>query len=136
MLGDEEKRKQYDQVREMAAVRVRGRAPRRAPAAAGPGRGRRLPGGVRFEDLGDLGDLFGGLFGGGGPRARRASEPQRGADLETEVTLSFDDAMPGTTVPVRITGPAVVPDVSRDRRGAGHEPETCARCAAERARWP
>ena len=66
VLGDEEKRKQYDQVRDMAVVRSRrGRVPRRWRRVRGGG----FPGGVRFEDLGDLGDLFGGLFGGAGATA-------------------------------------------------------------------
>ena len=46
-----------------------------------------------------------------GQAARRASrqggdEPSRGADLETEARVSFEDAMRGTTVPLRIKGPA------------------------------
>ena len=50
-------------------------------------------------------DLLGGMFGG--VRLRPAAQRRRrGADLETEVTLSFDDAMAGVTVPVTLTGPA------------------------------
>src|SRR6188472_719841 len=62
VLGDEEKRKSYDQVREMGASGY--------GAGGFPGGG--FPGGaggnVRYEqvDLGDLEDLFGGMFGGGG----------------------------------------------------------------------
>jgi molecular chaperone DnaJ len=105
VVGDEDKRKQYDQVRDMAASGFGGGFPGGGfPGGGVPGGGR-----VRVEDMsgfdvGDLGDLFGGLFGGG--RARARARPTRGADLETEVTLSFDDAMAGATVPVRVTGPA------------------------------
>ena len=64
VLGDAERRKEYDEVRTMG------------PAAGGSGG---FPGGFgggggtyRVEDMGDLGDLFGGLFGrgrrGGGAR--------------------------------------------------------------------
>jgi molecular chaperone DnaJ len=61
VLGDEEKRKSYDQVREMGASGY--------GAGGFPGGG--FPGGagnVRYEqvDIGDLEDLFGGMFGGGG----------------------------------------------------------------------
>lgn len=53
-------------------------------------------------DIGDLGDLLGGIFGGG-----RARGPRRGADLETSVTLSFEDAMHGTTIPLRLSSHTV-----------------------------
>src|SRR3954465_12631674 len=103
VLGNEEKRKQYDQVREMAASGVGG-FPGSGPGSGGPGgrvRYENVDFGGDFSDIGDLGDLFGSLFtgGGGGTRQGRGSRrPARGADLETEVRLSFDDAMKGATV--------------------------------------
>jgi molecular chaperone DnaJ len=121
VVGDEEKRKQYDQVRDMAASGFGGGFP-----------GGGFPGGrVRVEDVGgfdvgDLGDLFGGLFGGG--RARARARPTRGADLETEVTVSFDDAMTGTTVPVRITGPAACDTCHGSGAAPGTSPVTCSSC--------
>lgn len=63
------------------------------------------PGATNFGtmgDIGDLGDLLGGFFGGGRPRG-----PRRGADLETSVTLSFEDAIHGTTIPLRLTSHTV-----------------------------
>ena len=81
VLGDKEKRKEYDEVRRLG------------PAAAGfGGPGAQGAGGFNFQtgDFGDLGDLFGGLFGGG--RRQRA---QRGADLETALHLGFRDAVDG-----------------------------------------
>lgn len=60
VLGDAEKRREYDQVRHLA---------RSGYASGGPGGFQ--TGGVRFEDLPfDLGDLFGGMFGGGRGRGR------------------------------------------------------------------
>jgi molecular chaperone DnaJ len=60
---------------------------------------------VDFGDfnIGDLGDLFGGLFGGGRAQARR--QPVRGADVEAEVRLSFEDSLRGAEakVPVDMT---------------------------------
>src|SRR3954453_19790826 len=50
VLGDADRRKEYDEVRRMG------------PAAAGFG-GAGGQGGFRVEDLGDFGDLFGNLFG-------------------------------------------------------------------------
>ena len=91
------------------------------------------PGGVRFDatDV-NLEDLLGGMFGGG---SRRRARPSRGADLETEVTLSFDDAMAGVTVPVTLTGAGAMSDVSRQRRGAGDAADRLPdlrRCGADR----
>lgn len=92
VLGNASKRKEYDKVREMVA----------SGARFGPGAG--APGGqwIRFEDLGgaDLGDLFGNLFGDAG----FGRAPARGADLVTRVEVSFEDALGGTTVPLRVEG--------------------------------
>ncbi|HEY2311286.1 MAG TPA: molecular chaperone DnaJ [Gaiellaceae bacterium] len=95
VLSDEEKRKAYDRFGS-----TNGRGP------AGPG-----PGGVNvdFGDLGDFSDILGGLFGNvagaarGGRRAR--PQPVRGADVETEVRLSFEDSLRGAEakVPVELT---------------------------------
>ena len=118
VIGDPEKRKQYDEVRDMAASGV----------GAG-GFGGAGDGGVRFEDVGftDIGDLFGGLFGGGGRRGRPA-RPARGADLETDVTVSFEEAMNGTTVPVKIQGPAPCETCHGTGAAPGTSPVTCPQC--------
>jgi molecular chaperone DnaJ len=120
VLGDEERRKQYDQVREMAASGF---------GASGFGGGAPGGGRVRFEDfdVGDLGDLFGGLFGGSA-RARGRARPARGADLETRVTISFDEAMAGATVPVRIQGPAPCETCGGSGAAPGTSPVTCPQC--------
>jgi len=88
VLSDDEKRKAYDQF--------------------GSANGRPWPGptNVDFGDF-DLGDIFGGLFGGGGGRGRgRPQQPrgQRGSDVEVEVRVSFEDSLKGlqTTVPVTL----------------------------------
>ncbi len=118
VVGDGDKRKQYDQVRDMAASGF--------PSGGVPGGGR-----VRFEDVGfdvgDLGDLFGGLFGRSRRGARR-SPPIRGADLETETTVSFDEAMAGTTVPIRIQGPAPCQTCGGSGAAPGTIPVTCPQC--------
>jgi molecular chaperone DnaJ len=127
VLGDEDKRKQYDQVRDMAAS---GFGSGGSPGGGG-GLGGGFPGGVRFEDLGDLGDLFGGLFGGG--RRGGGSGPTRGADLETTVTVAFGDAMTGTTMPVRISGPAPCETCHGSGAAPGTSPTTCPRCGGSGA---
>ncbi len=122
VLGDESKRKQYDQVRDMAA----------SGFGAGGVRGEGFPGGggVRFEDVGfdvgDLGDLFGGLFGGRSGRA--SARPARGADLETDATVSFDEAMAGTTESVSIIGPAPCETCGGSGAAPGTNPSTCPQC--------
>ncbi|MFL5922147.1 MAG: molecular chaperone DnaJ [Gaiellaceae bacterium] len=89
VLSDPEKRKQYDRF------------------GSQNGRAGFGPGGVNFEgfdfaDLGDLGDIFGGLFGGRGRGQQQRG--QRGSDLEVEVRLSFEDSLKGveTTIPVQL----------------------------------
>jgi len=123
VVGDADKRKQYDEVRDMAAS---GAGAGGFPGGFGTTGG---PGGVRFEDAGftDIGDLFGGLFGGGGRRGRTA-RPARGADLETEVTVSFEEAMSGTTVPVKIQGPAPCETCHGTGAAPGTSPLTCPQC--------
>ncbi|HEY8117002.1 MAG TPA: molecular chaperone DnaJ [Actinomycetota bacterium] len=127
VLGDEDKRTQYDQVRDMASS---GFGSGGFPGGGGGFEGG-FPGGVRFEDLGDLGDLFGGLFGGG--RRGGGARPARGADLETTVTVSFDDAMTGTTRPVRISGPAPCETCHGSGAAPGTSPTICPRCGGSGA---
>jgi molecular chaperone DnaJ len=128
VIGDEDKRKSYDQVREMGSAGFGGGA---GPGGAGWPGGVGGPGGARYvnvEDAGDLGDIFGGLFGGGRQRAGRATRPQRGTDLETDVRVSFDQAMAGTTVPVKITGPSVCRTCHGSGAAPGTSPVTCPEC--------
>src|SRR6266540_4085491 len=122
VVGDEDKRKQYDQVRDMAAS---GFGAGGFPGGGRPGAGE----GVRFEDfgfgdVGDLGDLF-SVFTGRGRGQRPAAH---GADLETEVRVSFEDAMRGTTVPVRIQGPAPCPVCGGSGAKPGTAPDVCPQC--------
>ena len=128
VLGDAEKRKQYDQVREMVASG----AGSFGFGGAGPGRGGRVRvegfpfgEGFGFDGAEDLSDLFGGLFGGRGGRGRQA---RKGADLQTEVRVPFEDAMSGTTVPLRIKGPAICPVCGGSGAEPGTSPEVCPQC--------
>ena len=122
VIGDEDKRKAYDQAREMGAAGFGGGFPNGGQGGGFGG----YPGGVRFDatDV-NLEDLLGGMFGGG---SRRRARPSRGADLETEVTLSFDDAMAGVTVPVTLTGPAPCTTCHGSGAAPGTHPITCPTC--------
>ncbi len=123
VLSDEKKRASYDRAREMGAGGFNGGF----PGAGGPGGGfGGYPGGVRFEDAGvDFGDLLGGMFGGSGRGGQRR---RRGADLETDIKLSFEDAMAGVTVPVTLTGPAPCSTCRGSGAAPGTRPVTCGTC--------
>ena len=83
--------------------------------------------GPQFADF-DLSDLFGGLFGGRGGGARRSPQPERGADLEAHVSLSFEDSLKGVEVRV----PVEVETACHTCGGSGAEPGTaptvCPQC--------
>jgi molecular chaperone DnaJ len=98
------------------------------PAAGGfPGFGR---GGATYQtgDMGDLGDLFGGLFGRGRRSGGGATGPQRGSDVETELHLSFEDAVKGVTTSVNVTTDARCHTCGGSGSAPGTQPTTCPRC--------
>jgi molecular chaperone DnaJ len=116
ILSDAEKRKAYDAFGEASA--------RGFPGGAGPDLG-----GMRFEefDLSNLGDLLGGMFGGGAWRAA-SRQPVRGNDLETHVRISFEDSLRGAQVRI----PVEVETACSVCHGTGAEPGTapvtCPQC--------
>ena len=137
-LSDEKKRKEYDEARSLfgGGFRVPGTGGR--PGTAGTGGG-----GFGGFDLGDLfggaeagqgglGDLLGGVFrnrgGGAGAGAGTQARPRRGADVETEATLSFSDAVDGTTVPLHLTGEGPCPVCHGTGAKAGTVPKVCPTC--------
>ncbi|MFA6908765.1 MAG: molecular chaperone DnaJ [Patescibacteria group bacterium] len=102
VLGNKEKREQYDR------FGMTHDEARRQGGAPGGGYGgfsaedfARASGGFRTDnvnfDFGDLGDIFGDMFGMGGGRARRAQQGRRkGADIEAVISIPFRDAVFGT----------------------------------------
>ncbi|MEM1061872.1 MAG: DnaJ domain-containing protein, partial [Planctomycetota bacterium] len=96
IVGDAEKRKQFDQYGPMYEQYSRAQ---KAGASRGPGGGNPFAGGgVDLEDLFgggvDLGDLFGG-FGGGGRKRSRQPLAHKGADAKLDVTVPFTVAARG-----------------------------------------
>jgi molecular chaperone DnaJ len=121
VLGDADRRKEYDEVRAMG------------PAAGGGG----FPGGFggpaaggtyRVEDMGDLGDLFGGLFGRGRRGGGASAGPQRGHDVEAELHLSFEDAVNGVTTSVNLTTDARCHTCGGTGAAPGTHLDRCPRC--------
>lgn len=112
VLGDAEKRKQYDDMRRLGAFGGFGGGARPGagrPGGARPGAGG--PGGagpnVRFEDidiggLGGLGDIFSSIFGGQAAGGARTRAPQRGQDIETTLEIPFRTAALGGKVPIEL----------------------------------
>ena len=115
VLGDPEKRKEYDEVKRMGAM-----------------------GGFGGQTLGDfdLGDIFGGLFNrvrgnGGASRAggtTRGTGPQRGRDLEAELHLDFEDAVRGITTTIHLSGEASCSACHGTGAEPGTLPTTCPTC--------
>jgi molecular chaperone DnaJ len=126
VLSDEKQRKEYDDARSMFGG-FRG-APGR-PGTAGPG-------GTTF-DLGDLfgageglGDVLGGILRNRGRAGTGApTRGRRGADVETETTLSFGDAIDGATVTLRLTGEGPCPVCGGTGAKSGTVPKVCPDCS-------
>ena len=110
VLSDAEKRKQYDRFGERNG--------------SGPG-----PGATSFDfgDL-DLGDIFGGLFNRGGRQQQsRPQRGQRGADVEVDVRVSFEDALQGPRGDGAGRARARLPHLPRHGRSARHRAEALPR---------
>src|SRR5918992_1211528 len=118
ILSDAEKRQAYDRFGAAGARGFPG-------GGAGPDTG-----GVRFEefDLGSLGDLFGGMFGGGRRGAAGARRPARGEDLEAPVRISFEDSLKGAQVRVPVDAESVCSVCLGTGAEPGTAPVACPEC--------
>ncbi|ALO09452.1 Chaperone protein DnaJ [Streptomyces venezuelae] len=130
ILGDPKKRKEYDEARALFG--------NGGFRAGGPGGGSfnfdlgDLFGGTQggagggFGGGGGIGDVFGGLFNRGAGTGAR-TQPRRGQDIESEVTLSFIEAVEGATVPLRMSSqqPCTACSGTGDKNGT---PRVCPTC--------
>ena len=119
VLGDAEKRKEYDEVRKHGPLGG-------FAGAAGQA------GGFNFR-VEDLSDIFGGMFGGGGgARSRRRTTagfgPQRGADVEADLHLSFQEAVEGVVTTVNVASGAVCHTCAGSGSRPGSTPVVCPSC--------
>jgi molecular chaperone DnaJ len=111
VLSDKEKREQYDRLGREA---FSGGSPfgpggfdfsqfaEQFGRATGRGRGTRRPSG---GGSGGFTDIFSDLFGGGGVAYEPG--PERGPDLEAELTIDFRDAVLGTTMDLKVNGSSI-----------------------------
>ena len=127
VLSNPEKRTEYDKVRRLvgSGAFTGGFPPPGASGFGGPG-----------AQPYDLSDLLGGIFGQAGGRAASGSpfsrggrqRATRGRDLETDLNLSFDDAMAGVTTTLRINGNAVCGTCGGSGARPGTSPQICPVC--------
>ncbi len=101
--------------------------------ADGP-RGRPGPGNGRYEatDLTDLSDLLGGFgsfFGRGSGGRQSRPRPERGADVETRVRISFDEALVGAQVRVPVEVETACSVCAGTGAQPGTSPVTCPDCS-------
>jgi molecular chaperone DnaJ len=121
ILSDAEKRKRYDQGGGIFG------------SGFDPGSFRTGQGGGNFGGFGGIGDILSDLFssggapgpGGAGPRG---GAPERGRDLETDVHVSFEQAMEGAQVPVTVTVSAPCRTCGGTGAKPGTSPSVCPRC--------
>jgi molecular chaperone DnaJ len=116
VLGDPEKRKQYDSGT--------------GPFATGAGPGGGFGGFGNFDfDASSMGDILSNLFGGGGRSgARQRPRAERGADLETQVSISFDQAISGAQVPLSVPMHSTCPTCHGTGARPGTQAIVCPRC--------
>lgn len=144
VLSDDAKRKEYDETRALFAGGGGGGGfpggyPGGGFGAGGSGAsgqsfdlndllGRAAAGQTGAGGAGGMGDLFGGLFGGGGRGASTAPRSRRGADVESELTIDFVDAVRGADVPIRLSSPGRCERCGGTGSRPGSTPRSCPTC--------
>jgi molecular chaperone DnaJ len=109
VLGDPDKRKQYD----------------RGGFFTGGGPGG-APGGF---DTGSFSDILSNLFGSGGARTTpRGPRAERGRDLEAEVSISFDQSVEGAQIPLTVPTAQMCGTCHGTGAKPGTAPKVCPRC--------
>jgi molecular chaperone DnaJ len=129
VLGDPEKRKQYDTNSGQFAA---------GGGAGGPGSGFGGFGNFDFDgsSMGDiLSNLFGGAAGPGGGagagrpgRGGRRARVQRGNDLEAQVSITFDQAISGAQIPLSVPMRTTCGTCHGTGAKPGTTPVVCPRC--------
>ncbi len=86
-------------------------------------------GGFDFSDIGGFGDIFDSFFGGGfSSGGRRRNGPQRGADIETAINLTFEEAVFGTEKEISVNKHENCDNCNGTGAKPGTTPKTCDKC--------
>ena len=118
VLSDAQKKARYDQF---------------GHAGVDPNYGAGGPGGAYGGGFGgagfdfDLGDIFGSFFGGGA-RQSNPNAPQRGENVQTKVTISFEEAAKGCKRTIDINRVETCPECHGTAAKPGTSPKTCPEC--------
>ena len=137
VLGDAEKRKQYDEMRRLGAFDFGGFGGGSGPSARRSSSQRPSSAGanpnMNFQDfdiggLGGLGDLFGSIFNNSREQAR-PSGPQRGQNIETSLEIPFRTAATGGKVNVELEVNEECPTCRGSGAAPGATMKTCPECS-------
>jgi len=122
IVGDADKRKQYD----------RGGIFFGSGGRPGAGTGAGQGGGFGGFDTGGFSDILSNLFGGGRAGetagAGRRARAERGADLEAEVAITFEQSIEGAQVPLSVYQPQRCGTCHGTGAKPGTAPKVCPRC--------
>ncbi len=127
VLSDEQKRKQYDQMRKLGPFATFGFGGARPSGGAGAEPGTRFT----FDDLGDLGglgDIFSSIFDRGRRRPRREADSARGRDVEYMVEIPFLTAARGGKVTITVPVTEDCATCSGSGNAPGTKPKLCPEC--------
>lgn len=111
VLSDPKKRSDYDRF---------GHA-----GVAGNGGSRGFEG---FENFGGFGDIFDAFFGGGFGGRTRTATVTRGADLQTALTIEFEEAVFGTEKEIELNRLETCSECRGSRSTPGSSPTMCGNC--------
>jgi molecular chaperone DnaJ len=136
VLSDPAKRKEYDEARSLFGAGSPG-----GFGGFGGGAGGSRGSTINFDvsDIfgggsgGNLNDLFDGLFGGSAGRSAgrsttRTAGPARGQDVSAEITLDFEQAVHGATLPLQLSGPGPCKTCGGIGARPGTAPRRCPVC--------
>ncbi|MEK9155143.1 MAG: molecular chaperone DnaJ [Patescibacteria group bacterium] len=123
ILGDDQKRKQYDQ---FGAAAFDGTGNFGGGGFGGGG----FPGGFNFDfgnaGFEDLGDILGGMFGGGGGGGR--ARAPRGENIEVGIKLNFREAVFGAEKEIPLTRHSTCARCAGTMAEPGTKMKTCRTC--------
>lgn len=137
VIGDEKTRAEYDEFKKMVGAGGFFGGGSGFSGGFRPGQGAQADfnigdlfgqGQAGFGGEGGLGDILGGLFSRSGGRPRRPSQPSRGADIETEITLDFREAVTGKDIPLQLTADSPCSNCHGTGSESGKSPQACPDC--------